>query len=85
MTPSKGLPAPNEWALPCIVFVGVCALFMGKIFLPIAFLLWLGLGWKIALLAARHLIVGNEGVKNAVGIGAYLAGIALISALAIVF
>lgn len=84
MQQSKGLPSPNEWALPSIVFVGVCAIFMGKIILPILFLLWIGLGWKVALLAARHLVVGSEGVKNAVGIGAYLAVVALISALAII-
>ena len=84
MQQSKGFPSPNEWALPSIIFVGVCALFMGKIILPIVFLLWIGLGWKIALLAAKHLIVGSEEVKTAVGIGAYLAVIALISALAII-
>ena len=84
MQQSKGLPSSNEWALPSIVFIGICALFMGKIILPIVFLLWIGLGWKIALLAAKHLISGSEEVKTAIGIGAYLAGIALICALAIV-
>jgi len=84
MQQAKGIQQENEWALPSVVFIGICSLFMGKLILPIAFLLWIGLGWKVALLAAKHLVVGSEGAKTSIGIAAYMAGIALLSALAII-
>jgi len=75
----------NEWALPAVVFIGLCSLFLGKLWIPLAFLLWICFGWKIALSLSRSIVTGTNGVKNAVGIATYVAVIALISALSIVF
>ncbi len=85
MQTNNGQLLKNEWILPTTIFVGVCALFMGKIWVPILFVAWVALGWKISMAISRTLVVGKEGVKKAAGIGIYLAVIALINALAVIF
>jgi hypothetical protein len=74
----------GEWVIPAVTFLGICAMVNGKLLTPAMFLVWVALGWKVALLAARHLIVGKEGVKTAIGIAIYLAGIAFICALGVI-
>jgi hypothetical protein len=62
-----------------ISYTILCGLIMGKILTPIAFFLWLFVGWRISRFVSDMFVVGGETAKTSACIAIYLFGLSVIS------
>jgi uncharacterized oligopeptide transporter (OPT) family protein len=62
-----------------VSYVVLCGLIMGKILTPIAFFLWLFIGWGISRFLSDMFVVGSDVAKTSACAAIYLSGLSAIS------